>query len=47
MVLMPLVLIFLMLFRPMGIMGLRELPWFIPWGERLSNFMVVQKGKRK
>ena len=47
MVLMPLVLILLMLFRPRGIMGLRELPWFIPWGERLSNFMVVQKGKRK
>jgi branched-chain amino acid transport system permease protein len=47
MVLMPLVLIFLMLFRPRGIMGLRELPWFIPWDERLSNFMVAQKGKRK
>jgi branched-chain amino acid transport system permease protein len=29
-VLMPLVLIFLMLYRPRGIMGLREFRWFIP-----------------
>lgn len=30
MVLMPLVLVLLMLFRPRGIMGLREFRWFIP-----------------
>src|SRR5262245_18004496 len=30
MVIMPLILVFLMLFRPRGIMGLRELNWFLP-----------------
>jgi branched-chain amino acid transport system permease protein len=30
MVLMPLVLVLLMLFRPRGIMGLRELRWLVP-----------------
>lgn len=30
MVIMPLILVFLMLFRPRGIMGLRELAWFLP-----------------
>lgn len=30
MVLMPLILILLMLFRPRGIMGLREIRWFVP-----------------
>jgi branched-chain amino acid transport system permease protein len=30
MVLMPLLLVLLMIFRPRGIMGLRELPWFVP-----------------
>jgi branched-chain amino acid transport system permease protein len=30
MVLMPLLLVFLMIYRPRGIMGLRELQWFIP-----------------
>jgi branched-chain amino acid transport system permease protein len=30
MVIMPLILVFLMLFRPRGIMGLRELVWFLP-----------------
>lgn len=30
MVIMPLLLVLLMIFRPRGIMGLRELPWFIP-----------------
>jgi branched-chain amino acid transport system permease protein len=30
MVIMPLILVFLMLFRPRGIMGLRELIWFLP-----------------
>lgn len=30
MVIMPLILVLLMLFRPKGIMGFRELPWFLP-----------------
>lgn len=30
MVIMPLILVLLMLFRPRGIMGLKELPWFLP-----------------
>jgi len=30
MVIMPLILVLLMLFRPRGIMGLRELTWFLP-----------------
>jgi len=30
MVVMPLMLVLLMLFRPRGIMGLKELPWFVP-----------------
>lgn len=30
MVILPLILVLLMLFRPRGIMGLRELPWFLP-----------------
>lgn len=34
MVLMPLVLVLLMIFRPRGIMGLREYRWFLPAGER-------------
>jgi branched-chain amino acid transport system permease protein len=33
MVLMPLLLVFLMIYRPRGIMGLRELQWFIPTQE--------------
>lgn len=35
-VLMPLLLVFLMLYRPRGIMGLRELRWFIPGYELLG-----------
>lgn len=31
MALMPLVLVLLMIFRPRGIMGLREVPLFVPW----------------
>ena len=34
MVIMPLILIFLMLYRPRGIMGLKEFFWFIPRRER-------------
>lgn len=30
MVMMPLVLVFLMIYRPKGIMGLKELSWFVP-----------------
>ncbi len=30
MVIMPLILVLLMLFRPRGIMGMKELPWFLP-----------------
>jgi branched-chain amino acid transport system permease protein len=33
MVLMPLVLVLLMIYRPRGIMGLREFRWFIPFGD--------------
>ena len=33
MVVMPLLLVILMLFRPRGILGLRELPWFLPFRE--------------
>jgi branched-chain amino acid transport system permease protein len=36
MVLMPLLLIFLMLYRPLGIMGLREFRWFIPGYELIA-----------
>lgn len=37
MVIMPLMLVLLMLFRPRGIMGLRELPWFLPRREIFSR----------
>ena len=40
MVLMPLVLVLLMLFRPRGIMGLREFRWFRPW--RDERYMAGQ-----
>jgi branched-chain amino acid transport system permease protein len=33
MVLMPLVLVLLMIYRPKGIMGLREFSWFVPAGD--------------
>lgn len=36
-VLMPLLLIFLMLYRPRGIMGLREFRWFIPGYELFAS----------
>jgi branched-chain amino acid transport system permease protein len=50
MVFMPLVLVLLMLYRPRGIMGLRELRWFVPgydlvatklWRERRSSKEVA------
>ena len=37
MVLMPLVLVILMLYRPKGIMGLKEFSWFVPFRERLAG----------
>lgn len=33
MVLMPLMLVLLMIYRPRGIMGLREFPWFVPFSD--------------
>jgi branched-chain amino acid transport system permease protein len=30
MVILPLILVLLMLFRPRGIMGMREFAWFVP-----------------
>ncbi len=36
MVIMPLALVFMMLFRPRGIMGLREFSWFIPRRHRTA-----------
>jgi len=37
MVLMPLVLVLLMLYRPKGIMGLREFSWFVPRADLFSR----------
>ncbi len=37
MVLIPLILVMLMLFRPRGIMGLREFPWFVPDRDRQAT----------
>jgi branched-chain amino acid transport system permease protein len=42
-VLMPLMLVLLMLFRPRGIMGLREFRWFIPGYELIANKLWRQK----
>ncbi len=42
-VLMPLLLIFLMLYRPQGILGLREFRWFIPGYELLASKIWRQK----
>ena len=36
MVFIPLVLVLLMLFRPKGMMGLREFRWFVPLRDRLA-----------
>ncbi len=43
MILMPLLLIFLMLYRPRGIMGLREFRWFIPAHEKDAVTLWRQK----
>jgi len=37
MAIMPLLLVLMMIYRPRGIMGQREVPWFIPWRERLAT----------
>ncbi len=37
MVILPLILVLLMIFRPRGIMGLRELPWFLPRRELFNR----------
>lgn len=43
MVLMPLLLVFLMLYRPRGIMGMREFRWIIPGYERIATRLWRQK----
>jgi branched-chain amino acid transport system permease protein len=43
MVLMPLMLILLMLYRPRGIMGLREFRWFIPGYELIASKLWRKK----
>jgi branched-chain amino acid transport system permease protein len=43
MVLMPLLLVFLMIYRPRGIMGLHELRWLVP-GQELN---IVKRWRRK
>ena len=43
MVLMPLVLVFLMIYRPTGIMGLREFRWFIPGRDLFARQRWQQK----
>lgn len=42
-VLMPLMLVFLMLYRPRGIMGMREFRWFIPGYELIAKKLWRQK----
>ena len=37
MVLMPLVLVLLMIYRPRGIMGLREFRWFVPGYDLIAS----------
>lgn len=43
MVFMPLVLVLLMIFRPRGIMGLREFRWFIPYRDLFASRLWRQK----
>jgi branched-chain amino acid transport system permease protein len=43
MVFMPLVLVILMLYRPKGIMGLREFSWFVPMRDMLAARLWKQK----
>ncbi len=46
MVFMPLMLVLLMLFRPRGIMGLREISWFVPARDLLAA-KLWRKGKEE
>jgi branched-chain amino acid transport system permease protein len=43
MVLMPLVLVVLMLYRPKGIMGLKEFSWFVPLREIIASKLWKEK----
>ena len=43
MVLMPLVLVLLMLFRPRGILGLREFRWFVPYYDLMASKLWRKK----
>lgn len=43
MVLMPLVLVILMIYRPRGIMGLREFRWFIPGFDLVASKIWREK----
>jgi branched-chain amino acid transport system permease protein len=43
MVFMPLVLVLLMIFRPRGIMGLREFRWFVPVRDMLASRLWREK----
>jgi branched-chain amino acid transport system permease protein len=46
MVLMPLVLVLLMIYRPRGIMGLREFRWFVPGYDLLASKLWRQRRMR-
>lgn len=47
MVLMPLVLVILMIYRPQGIMGLREFRWFVPGYDLLASKIWRKKKEAK
>jgi branched-chain amino acid transport system permease protein len=47
MVFMPLVLVLLMLYRPRGIMGLRELRWFVPGYELVATRLWRERAGSK
>ena len=46
-VVMPLVLVLLMIFRPRGIMGLREFRWFVPAYDLVASKLWRQARARK
>lgn len=46
MVILSTMLILLMLFRPRGIMGMRELPWFLPVRELFAKRLALVPGKK-
>jgi branched-chain amino acid transport system permease protein len=45
MIIMPLLLVLLMLFKPLGIMGLKEIPWFIPRLDLKKAYIKMPKEK--